>query len=83
MNSDSWISLKTELPEPETEVFICDCSAENDYSFPYTIEDTYEKAWMTKDNIWYSVGEYIYSDDLSPIECLTHWQRLPSPPNKE
>ena len=80
----SWISCKERLPENDDDVLVCDCNADNDYSYPYTVQDSMEIAFFIKTkNIWISKNAELEDGEFPPLEYITHWMPLPEKPAKE
>ena len=86
---DKWISVKVRLPEKDKKVLTASLSAINDYSFPYTYEDSIELGFLSGKGIWYREN---WCEDLleggrkkgAPedyeLEFVSHWCELPARP---
>ncbi len=79
-----WISVEDRLPESDDAVLICQAGAANEYSYPYTFEDSIEVAFFSHPK-WFleDWDDDRFGKDDFLLEGVTHWMPLPEPPNGE
>lgn len=80
-----WISVEKDMPTVDDVVFVCQMGAINEYSYPYTYEDTVEVAFCSAAGRWFleDWDEDRFGKDDFLLEGVTHWMPLPPEPNGE
>jgi len=82
-DTDNWISVENELPEKSIMCLVykyefVDCMGEAFFNYN-TKQFEFSTSLLNCENPFYSTN---WEDGYNVLEGITHWQPLPTPPNK-